>query len=128
MCGFDSHQAPNLTKMAYKDTEVRRQKIREHYQHNKQAYLEKNRKKEEENRAFIQAIKETTPCADCGKNYPYYVMEFDHRPGVDKYKEVSKLVGSSLVKIKEEIAKCDLVCANCHRERTHKRRVSSAEE
>lgn len=114
--------------MAYKDPEERRRKVREHYYKNKQAYLEKNQKKEEVNRLFLKELKESTPCTDCGRIYPYYIMDFDHKPDQVKYKEVAKLVTSSLAKLKEEIAKCELVCANCHRERTHNRRVSSVEE
>lgn len=69
-------------------------------------------------RALIHSLK-TGSCADCGKTYPPYVLDFDHRE--DKIENVSLLVykrGWSEKRIREEIAKCDLVCANCHRERT----------
>ena len=60
------------------------------------------------------------PCFDCGVSYPPYVMDFDHRPGEDKLMEVGRMrsQGAAHEKILAEIAKCDLVCANCHRERT----------
>lgn len=59
------------------------------------------------------------PCADCGKEYPFYVMDLDHVRGV-KMQSLSKArwMGWSEERIKNEIAKCDVVCANCHRERT----------
>lgn len=65
-------------------------------------------------------IKEENPCVDCGKEYPYYVMDFDHVRG-EKVASVSALLsnGFSWKVIEEEIAKCDIVCANCHRIRTH---------
>jgi hypothetical protein len=63
------------------------------------------------------------PCADCGVQYPHYVMDFDHRE--DKKFTISKMAGRvSQQRLKEEIAKCDVVCANCHRERTHQRKAA----
>lgn len=62
------------------------------------------------------------PCHDCKQSYPYYVMDFDHRPDEIKLFNIS---GSFLTKRKaqiiEEMAKCDIVCANCHRQRTFMR-------
>ena len=61
------------------------------------------------------------PCTDCGNNYPFYVMQFDHVRGKKLFTIASgRLYG--LEKIKEEIAKCEVVCANCHMVRTHSRR------
>jgi hypothetical protein len=67
---------------------------------------------------YVKDLKESSPCADCGKKYPYYVMDFDHQR--DKEILISRAVGdgSSLTKIKKEIEKCEIVCANCHRIRT----------
>jgi hypothetical protein len=60
---------------------------------------------------------------DCGKSYPYYVMDMDHRHGVHKKGVISLMVsnGADETALLEEVAKCDVVCANCHRERTHQR-------
>jgi len=67
----------------------------------------------------IRKLKESVPCADCGKKYPYYVMDFDHITG-KKIDNISSMINSGVSKkIKEEIEKCEIVCANCHRERTH---------
>ena len=59
---------------------------------------------------------------DCGGEYPPYVMDFDHRDPLDKTDNVANAVhnGWSVTKFRAEIAKCDVVCANCHRERTHR--------
>jgi hypothetical protein len=59
------------------------------------------------------------PCVDCGVIFPPECMDFDHL--TTKYKNVSKLCQYSTAFIKTEIAKCDLVCSNCHRIRTRKR-------
>ena len=58
------------------------------------------------------------PCMDCGQVFPAYVMDFDHRDG--KKSEISVLVNAlSVRRLVAEIAKCDVVCANCHRTRTY---------
>lgn len=48
-------------------------------------------------------------------------MDFDHRDPNEKKYTVARLIGSnySLRVVERELSKCDVVCANCHRERTH---------
>lgn len=73
-------------------------------------------------REYIKKLKEKTPCADCGKYYPSFVMDFDHKE--NKEFLISRAVSSgthTLEKIKKEIEKCDIVCSNCHRIRTFKK-------
>lgn len=71
---------------------------------------------------FLRTLKESTPCTDCNNYYPYYVMDFDHVIG-EKYFGIANHSGKSLDDLKEEISKCEIVCANCHRIRTHLRRI-----
>jgi hypothetical protein len=66
------------------------------------------------------------PCMDCGRSFPPECMDYDHRPGVSKVANVSLLLRGSLERFRAEIAKCDLVCANCHRIRTKKRLLFGA--
>ncbi len=75
-----------------------------------------------EKRRFLCEAK-NRPCPDCGKRYPYYVMDFDHRNPRDKVRSVAYMVSRnwSLEKIKKEVVKCEVVCANCHRMRTFRR-------
>lgn len=70
----------------------------------------------------VDAIKETTVCADCGGRFPACCMDFDHKPGT-KHNEVGTLIArsSEWKTIQREIEKCDVVCANCHRIRTKKK-------
>ena len=79
--------------------------------------------------AWLRDIKEGTPCTDCGLWYPHYVMDFDHLPQFTKDIGISVAVALrwSREKIEAEIAKCEVVCANCHRIRTHERSASLAE-
>jgi hypothetical protein len=83
---------------------------------------ERNRVKRVRNeiRLFIDSFK-ARPCADCGKTYPPWVMDFDHRSGKDF--DIAGAIGKCLSKerIRAEIEKCDVVCSNCHRQRSHDR-------
>ena len=65
--------------------------------------------------------RKNVPCADCGGKYPYYVMDFHHRDRDSKLCNPGSLPARrwSLNRVKEEPDKCDVVCANCHRERTY---------
>ena len=78
-------------------------------------------KKRKEIHDFLVSYKEEKGCFDCGEMYPYYVLHFDHLRdksfGISKYREG----GQSLEKVKSEIKKCEVVCANCHAIRTHSR-------
>ena len=82
------------------------------------------------NRSMLRKAK-SVPCADCRVVYPYYVMDFDHRPGEVKCFNLANVAGQtriSLARLEAEIAKCDVVCANCHRIRTHERRKTKLEQ
>lgn len=92
-----------------------------HYYSNKEAYIARAKAKKDELRAFLQAVK-SYPCLDCNVSYPYYVMHFDHRPDEIKLFEPSRLANNgSWKKMVDEIMKCDVVCSNCHAERTWQR-------
>lgn len=96
---------------------------KEQYQTNKQYYKDKaiiwkGSRREE----LLKLVLETksVPCADCGVPYPHYILEFDHVRGV-KVSEISVMIvnSCSVEALKEEINKCDVVCANCHKTRHH---------
>jgi hypothetical protein len=71
--------------------------------------------------------KKDVPCDDCGMRFPGECMDFDHRDGVEKKFNISQASRKyGLDTILEEIAKCDVVCANCHRIRTKRRRLECA--
>lgn len=62
------------------------------------------------------------PCFDCGVAYPFCVMQFDHRDGIDKVDDIARLATRAMKPtLEREIAKCDVVCANCHANRTYLR-------
>lgn len=101
---------------------------KKHYEANKRLYKERalhnNKKYLERNRDFINQLKAQTPCADCGRSFHPIAMDFDHLS--DKSRNISEMVilKMSLSSLKEEIAKCEIVCACCHRVRTYNRQNS----
>lgn len=97
-----------------------------HYKANKRYYVSKAKIRQQKVSADVDQLK-AVPCADCGKSYPSYVMDFDHCRGKKDF-NISTYVRSrcgSIKKLLEEIKKCDVVCSNCHRERTHRRMLPS---
>jgi hypothetical protein len=79
----------------------------------------RRRRRTKRHQELITRLK-SHPCADCGNRFPPYVMDFDHVR--DKTTEVSRLVRTyGTARLMAEIERCDVVCANCHRIRTHKR-------
>lgn len=97
------------------------------YDKNRYADLDKNRKSSnqrkirERQRNLIKSIKKLYGCVDC-RNKDHRVLDFDHVRDT-KYMDVSKMVGSySDQRIIDEIAKCEVRCANCHRIKTYERR------
>jgi hypothetical protein len=71
------------------------------------------------NRQNLREYLAESCCKDCGLR-DFVVLEFDHRDPETKRRDVSTMVGRALswATISLEIAKCDVVCANCHRRRT----------
>jgi DNA-binding CsgD family transcriptional regulator len=72
-------------------------------------------------REFLKEYKQSRGCSDCGEFYPYWMLEFDHLKNkqfqLSSYKEHTQ----DIEKVREEISKCDVVCSNCHKDRTYRR-------
>jgi hypothetical protein len=68
--------------------------------------------------AMLAMIKQMAGCTDCGYDKYPEALEFDHLPGTVKAGNVATLARGGLKRLFEEIAKCEVVCANCHRHRT----------
>jgi hypothetical protein len=90
--------------------------------------LEQKRLRRLELVAWHRELKARLPCADCGESFHHAAMHWDHRPGTIKRFDVSHMIKSySRRAILDEIAKCDLVCANCHAVRTYTRQRDVAQ-
>lgn len=73
-------------------------------------------------RALVNSRKDV-PCSDCKGRFPLICMDFDHLGNEPKEDEISTMVHrlTSVERILAEIAKCEVVCSNCHRIRTLER-------
>ena len=92
---------------------------REHYVRNKQYYRDRNKRSLARSMAILLEAK-NKPCTDCGVVYPACVMEFDHL-STKRYNVAQAVRMTAPRLLMREIAKCELVCANCHRMRTCRR-------
>jgi hypothetical protein len=94
----------------------------EHYLKNKSKYKAKgkvsNAKNRGENARKLKELKATLSCK-CGENHPA-CLDFHHRDDSTKLYAVSQMMNFTWTKILEEIAKCDVVCSNCHRKLHYK--------
>ncbi len=95
-----------------------KQLTQQHYLNFTERYKDTNQRKRARNRQFLCTYLSDKCCSDCG-NKDWRVLEFDHVRGT-KIKSIADMVGYgfSVERILEEIAKCDIRCANCHRIRT----------
>ena len=96
---------------------------RAHYLANRQLYIRRARARAKvvrrERIAYVVEYLRAHPCVDCGETDPM-VLEFDHLR--DKAFNISEgLVDRGWHAVLDEIAKCEVVCANCHRRRTAQR-------
>lgn len=97
-----------------------RKYTQKHYVANKAYYVEKARRN---TRAVVLELRrlKRVPCFDCKVRYPHYVMDFDHVRGKKRCNVAAVGRLGRLVAL-AEVAKCEVVCANCHRIRTHRRK------
>jgi DNA-binding MarR family transcriptional regulator len=89
-----------------------------------------NRRKQDRHKItnYIRLAKTGKVCVDCKEDYPPWILEFDHLPGTDKLFTIGQHNISrdkSLEDVKAEIKKCEIVCANCHKNRTYSRKLKN---
>lgn len=113
--------------MPYKDPEKQREAQRKSQQKLRPKTREYDRQLKAEWKAKIRAYKEV-PCADCRVQYPFYVMQFDHVRGVKEGNISTFLSNRQWKKAVEEIEKCEVVCGNCHAERSYSRQPKGKED
>ena len=110
----------NKDGLGYSCKVCHRKYLKSHYERNKVFYKDKAKKRQRDFRERTDALK-SVPCTDCGGEWPPCAMDFDHLGG--KVDTISNMVQNSpsWKKIESEIAKCEVVCAACHRVRTVRR-------
>lgn len=105
-------------------TEYKKQWYKDNSEEAKRRIKLKKEEYRKNNAQFLISYFLKHPCVDCGETDPL-VLEFDHRDPKEKTSTVSQLLkdypassGQSFSKVVQEIEKCDVRCANCHRKRT----------
>ena len=100
-----------------------KEKSKEYYYKNKQKIIKTNikyrKKQAQENRIIIIEHYKKNPCVDCGEK-DILVLELDHLRNKDRNVSEGAHIGWSKKRLLDEIAKCEVRCANCHRRKTAK--------
>lgn len=92
---------------------------RRHYLKNKEQRLADNRQRKKAVKAWYKDYKKQQSCAKCGESH-WACLDFHHINPKSKVREIAVLVcsGWCIDSILSEIAKCEVLCANCHRKVT----------
>lgn len=83
-----------------------------------------NKKRRDDLRKIVLRAKWNGMCKECGETHPA-CLDFHHRNREEKKENVGTMAGKNRSKkaLLEEIAKCDLLCANCHRKLHHEEKL-----
>jgi len=96
------------------------------YEKNKDLTIQRATKRQNQRQLYLNRLK-IVPCKDCLIQYNSWQMQFDHRNPEDKLFGISSFKNVAIDILNSEIAKCDVVCANCHANRTHNRHYRKIE-
>lgn len=108
--------------MPYRDQKDQREASARHYARHKPEYIERKDARRLRLKAAMAQAK-AKPCMDCGGFFRAVAMDFDHRDPATKLMSASSIPATGSFRVmQEELAKCDLVCSNCHRVREELRR------
>jgi len=92
--------------------------LKDYYIQNRSHELTRSSNRRKDNLKWVNEIKSELPCIKCGET-DIRCLDFHHRNPDSKILAVASMIRHSRKKILEEIKKCDVLCANCHRkERT----------
>jgi len=117
--------------MPFKDLEKRRAYQKEYKRHwykgNKMRHISYVRNREVGMEAWFRRYKQTLCCEVCGENHPA-CLDFHHiDPSQKKFSVSAKRDRPSLKQLQEEIAKCQVLCANCHRKEHYRQKEKERE-
>jgi hypothetical protein len=109
--------------MPYKNPEVRKKKQKEYvdtyYEKNKEAIIAASRESARTYKEKWRGYKATLACVQCGQNHPA-TFDFHHIDRSTKEASINKLIKNRAFKrAMEEVQKCVVLCANCHRIHHH---------
>jgi hypothetical protein len=76
------------------------------------------------NAKIIKDEKLKRGCEKCGYKDHHAALDFDHLDPVTKSRDIAKMHTTNIEALKEEIKKCQVLCANCHRIKTYEQRLN----
>lgn len=102
--------------MPYKDVDKQKESQQTYYQKNKDLYKARDKERKEEIKTWVRNYRISKVCEDCGEDR-WQCLDFHHIDSSNKFLSISMMVRKkySVEKIKNEIMKCKVICANCHR-------------
>ena len=111
--------------MPYKDKAKQREAQRLWAEKNRAVISERQKTKRNQIRRYIEEYKtKNSTCIDCGISYPPHILDFDHLEDKSFGLAGAARDNKPLEEVVAEIAKCEIVCANCHRHRTWIRKMA----
>ena len=87
--------------------------VRQHYKKNKKQYYDRNIRRKNEAREYVINFKKNGKCGRCPE-HRWWVLDFHHTNNKKDY--ITRLFSYGIDTVKREIEKCELLCANCHRD------------
>ncbi len=109
--------------------ECGRRRAKDHYLANHIAYIERNRRNTPlqrlRNASVVLEYLLLHPCVQCNERDPV-VLEFNHADPRTKTANIAELIrsGCAIQRLHDEIAKCEVMCANCHQRFTSNARLT----
>jgi hypothetical protein len=105
--------------MPYKDESTRKRKAKEYSRKHYEANQEEVKKRTKDKKALLKeewyTFKRTLKCTKCGFDH-IAALDFHHEDPSKKEHNVNRLISNGQYrKAYEEIKKCIVLCANCHR-------------
>lgn len=102
--------------LPFKDRQQQLEAQRKHYRDNKEIYQARLRQKRKEAKERLSEYKKTLSCKECGEKREA-CLDFHHRDPSIKDVNISKAQTDrwTWTRLKKELDKCDVLCANCHR-------------
>jgi hypothetical protein len=79
-----------------------------------------NKEKLEKKRQFVNEYKLSRGCKQCGYKEHPVALELNHIDPLSKAMNIARsLGGCSMARLEKELAKCEVLCANCHQIHTY---------
>jgi hypothetical protein len=108
--------------MPYKDSLQQKAAKKAWYERNKSLTIKRSKDKRNERNLYVLNYKlNNSICLECEISYPPHQLDFDHVRGIKKANINAIVRNGTMKQLLEEIPKCEIVCANCHRHRTYMR-------